>query len=247
MKKTICTLLSATLVLGLLTACQAIAVPRPSGAQKLLEFPKTNWDMSLWEVMQAYDIAADTAGVTVLDDESAFSVDGLEFFGQKTSNVIFSFQSGADDKACLAKVQLNYPDDADMQLVRKHLQNAYGSSMKRYMVLSQSGSHYMARVQEETEHYAFWHNSLRISEYLNEEDLAVFQRLAEDKDEELEAAGAWIAYVQNAPLVVLTWEDDAKLPDNLAGISGSIAVAKNQVVFNASVLHALPRLCQNAA
>lgn len=241
MKKLICALLSLFCLLMLLSACHT-----PSDVKNLLEFPKTNWNMSLQEVMQAYDITADTAGVTVLEDESGFSVDELELFGQKTTNTIFYFQSQADGKADLVKVLLNYPDDADMQLVRKELQNAYGGSMKQYTLLRQNGASYEEEIKEKTEHYAFWHSKLPISEYLNKTDMEAFQQFATSKDEELNAGGAWITYMQNAPLVTITWEDDAKLTGNLTiPADSNFSVVKNQVVFNASILHELPQLFEN--
>ena len=93
---------------------------------------------------------------------------------------------------------------------------------------------------EETEHFAFWHSATPISGCLNAEDWSAFQRLAQKKDEEQNADGAWSAYKEKEPLVVLTWQDDASYPDYMTVSDDLPAMPKNKVVFNASILHYLP-------
>lgn len=237
MKKVISIFLGVAMLLLLLTACQvqepSPAPPNPDAA-KLLEFPETNWSMTIQEVMDAYQVTPETEGVTVLDDQSAFRVEGLTLFGVKTDNVIFAFQQ-ADGK--LSHVRLAYPDDADMQTVRQQLQTLYGDSVKRHTRLEYD---LREATIEETEHFAFWHSATPISGYLNAEDWAAFQRLAQKKDEEQNAGGAWSAFMEKEPLVVLTWQDDASYPDNMTVSDDLPAMPKNKVVFNASILHYLP-------
>ena len=131
--------------------------------------------MTLQEVMDAYQITPESAGVTVLDDQSAFRIEGLTLFGVKTDNVLFAFQQ-ADGK--LSHVRLAYPNDADMQTVRQQLQTLYGDSVKRHTRLEHD---LREATMEETEHFAFWHSATPISGYLNAEDWAAFQRLAQKK------------------------------------------------------------------
>lgn len=231
MRKIISIFLSAAILLCF-AACQTPA-PQPEAA-KLLEFPETNWSMTIQEVMDAYQITPESAGVTVLDDQSAFRIEGLTLFGVKTDNVLFAFQQ-ADGK--LSHVRLAYPDDADMQTVRQQLQTLYGDSVKRHTRLEYD---LQEATMEETEHFAFWHSATPISGYLNAEDWAAFQRLAQKKDEEQNAGGAWSAFMEKEPLVVLTWQDDASYPDNMTVADDFPAIAKNKVVFNASILHYLP-------
>lgn len=238
MRKIIAILFSTVFLLLSLAACQTPA-PQPEAA-KFLEFPETNWNMTMQEVMDAYGVTPETEGVTVADDQSAFRIDGLTLFGVKTDNIIFAFQQ-ADGK--LSHVRLAYPDDADMQTVRQQLQTLYGDSVKRHTRLEHD---LREATMEETEHLTFWHSTTAISEYLSAEDWATFQQLVQKKDEEQNAGGAWSAFMEKEPLVVLTWQDDASYPDNMTGTDDLPAMPKNKVVFNASILHYLPELLKKA-
>ena len=53
-------------------------------------------------------------------------------FGEQTSRVMFQFinldQTGATGKPVLCEVDITYPDDADMDTVKKEMEKSYGSS-----------------------------------------------------------------------------------------------------------------------
>ena len=53
-------------------------------------------------------------------------------FGEQTSRIMFQFinldQTGATGKPVLCEVDITYPDDADMDTVKKEMEKSYGSS-----------------------------------------------------------------------------------------------------------------------
>lgn len=223
----------------LLTACAAPA----QGQGGLLEFPKTSWDMTPEEVMAAYDVSEDAVTTSGSAEQPAFAIDGLECFGETTRNTVFSFQKDETGALHLVNVLLVYPDEADMDQVKSQLTDTYGSRVRQFTSLrtGAGGVGYEEETLAETEHFAFWHSTTPVSRYLNEEDLEAFSKVAEQKDAQMNANGAWKDYTQQMPLVRITWEDDAQLPGT---VTGSFSYPKNRVEFNASNLHFLPQMIQ---
>lgn len=243
MKKCMAALLWISMVLvTLLTACTSSKQARGS----LLEFPETTWNMTPEEVMTACGFSADS----IMDSEAGeephtFGVENWECFGAKTQNAVFTFQADENGVQRLVHVSLVYPDDADMAEVKRQLTDTYGSSLKQFTSLTAGGggTGYQEEVLEETDHFAFWHSTVSVSEYLDEAQMRAFLETAERRDAELNAGGAWKAYALEIPLVQITWEDDAQLPGQ---VSGSFSYPKNQVEFNASILHYLPEMTKSS-
>ena len=98
----------------LLTACAAPV----QGEGRLLEFPKTSWEMTPEEVMAAYGVSQDAVTTSDSGEQPAFAIEQLECFGETTSHAVFSFQEDDAGVLRLVNVLLVYPDEADMAQVK---------------------------------------------------------------------------------------------------------------------------------
>ena len=225
----------------LLTACAAPV----QGEGRLLEFPKTSWEMTPEEVMAAYGVSQDAVTTSDSGEQPAFAIEQLECFGETTSHAVFSFQEDDAGVLRLVNVLLVYPDEADMAQVKAQLTSTYGSSVQQFTSLrtGAGGVGYEEETLAETQHFAFWHSATPVTQYLSGEDLEAFQKAAEQTDAQMQANGAWKDYAQQMPLVRITWEDDAQLPGT---VTGSVSYPKNRVEFNASNLHFHPQITQGA-
>lgn len=199
----------------LLTACAAPV----QGEGRLLEFPKTSWEMTPEEVMAAYGVSQDAVTTSDSGEQPAFAIEQLECFGETTSHAVFSFQEDDAGVLRLVNVLLVYPDEADMAQVKAQLTSTYGSSVQQFTSLrtGAGGVGYEEETLAETQHFAFWHSATPVTQYLSGEDLEAFQKAAEQTDAQMQANGAWKDYAQQMPLVRITWEDDAQLPGTVTG------------------------------
>lgn len=116
MKKSIITMLSLAIVL---CSCGKKA-ETPD-----LVFPKTTWNMSREEIMDAWKLTEDDIHDYGQDD--VLVIDGYELFGEPTESINFQFYDyGNDGVYELSQVLVTYPKDADMEQVFKEMQKTYG-------------------------------------------------------------------------------------------------------------------------
>ena len=113
----------------LLTGCQGA-----KESSKEITPPDTGWGKTVDEVLADWNL--DRAQVEIFSETesaAAIAVDTeATVFGEQTSRVMFQFinldQTGATGKPVLCEVDITYPDDADMDTVKKEMEKSYGSS-----------------------------------------------------------------------------------------------------------------------
>lgn len=86
------------------------------------------------EVLADWNLDRDQVEIfSETESAAAIAVDTeATVFGEQTSRVMFQFinldQTGATGKPVLCEVDITYPDDADMDTVKKEMEKSYGSS-----------------------------------------------------------------------------------------------------------------------
>lgn len=112
-----------------------------SDIEKNLEFPKTTWEMTLEEVMEAYGISKDEAALYEEGERSVrIRLDDVELFGQKAQYIFLSFADFSckedfeknQEKYILYGVHVLYNENSDMDIVKKELEKAYGDTIPEY-------------------------------------------------------------------------------------------------------------------
>ena len=112
------------------------------GKTQTLNFPKTSWDMTPEEVLEAYQIEQeDTAFYKEQGRSTAFMLENQKVFGEIAQTVTFNFmnmelEEGEDirifdekkenGKRILLEVTVSYPKTADMEQVEENMEKLYG-------------------------------------------------------------------------------------------------------------------------
>ena len=113
----------------LLTGCQGA-----KESSKEITPPDTGWGKTVDEVLADWNLDRDQVEIfSETNSAAAIAVDTeATVFGEQTSRVMFQFinldQTGATGKPVLCEVDITYPDDADMDTVKKEMEKSYGSS-----------------------------------------------------------------------------------------------------------------------
>ena len=113
----------------LLTGCQGA-----KESSKEITPPDTGWGKTVDEVLADWNLDRDQVEIfSETESAAAIAVDTeATVFGEQTSRVLFQFinldQTGATGKPVLCEVDITYPDDADMDTVKKEMEKSYGSS-----------------------------------------------------------------------------------------------------------------------
>lgn len=148
-----------------LTGAAALLLCSCNGAKnEHFELENTPWGMTMEETMEAYQVERDD-----LDDiqegtyGSAFVLrDGREIFGAKTDHISFNFMdmtvSGKTQK--LHRIDVMYPDDTDMNEVRKNMEQSFGKTTDKVTDFDMIGTLLDSDMQrydyEADEHLALW-------------------------------------------------------------------------------------------
>ena len=104
----------------LLTGCQGA-----KESSKEITPPDTGWGKTVDEVLADWNLDRDQVEIfSETESAAAIAVDTeATVFGEQTSRVMFQFinldQTGATGKPVLCEVDITYPDDADMDTVKK--------------------------------------------------------------------------------------------------------------------------------
>ena len=154
-----------------------------------LEFPKLAWDMTPEDVMKAFQTAKEH---TILYDENnlttSFGITDIDVFGQQAERVFFSFIDFASlskmpgqnaGKQRLCRIQAYYPQDADLTPVKKHLEQAYGTTVSEYYPFSATEpvvpqDTMNLKPVKQSESLQYWGSSI-LGDALSENDLEACQ------------------------------------------------------------------------
>ena len=120
----------------LLTGCQGA-----KESSKEITPPDTGWGKTVDEVLADWNLDRDQVEIfSETESAAAIAVDTeATVFGEQTSRVMFQFinldQTGATGKPVLCEVDITYPDDADMDTVKKEMEKSRPGTLPQYLFL----------------------------------------------------------------------------------------------------------------
>lgn len=200
------------------------------------ELENTPWGMTMEETMEAYQVERDD-----LDDiqegtyGSAFMLrDGREIFGAKTDHISFNFMdmtvSGKTQK--LYRIDVMYPDDTDMNEVRKNMEQSFGKTTDNVTDFDMIGTLLDSDMRrydyEADEHLALWADK-KVSDVIPKGQEEEYEKLWEIPMTRL-SEDKWEEFSENASLVYGYCSDnadDAPIGDKRIRID-----ATNWVIYN---------------
>ena len=155
-------------------------------------------------------------------------------FGEQTSRVMFQFinldQTGATGKPVLCEVDITYPDDADMDTVKKEMEKSYGSSkdsITRYELYQSLGDDQLPEyTYKKADQLAVWSGE------------SLKDAIPSDKSTEYETA--WEAYQPG--LTADNWESYTEQTSMATAVCASGAEAFPMFEKNGVSLEAYPGL-----
>ncbi len=109
---------------GIITFLMALVLCSctPNKVNEKLEFPKTTWDMSMDEAMEAWELSEEDLADFERDD--IIFIEGYELFGEKTESINFQYYDFGDDGTKeLAQVFVIYPGTGTV--ARTHRKNCH--------------------------------------------------------------------------------------------------------------------------
>ena len=177
-----------------------------------LEFPKTNWGISMTETLNAYGITEkDTSDYK---DGSVFVINGYQMFGEKTSKIIFNFINFKKGDPKLCSVRVTYPESADMNKVLKEMKKAYGktvSDIRIYGLFQVFEDRLPEKNYAESDHLKLWASKKSVFQSIPENQYENYSNRWEKYQPSLNNDN-WGTFSQNARLVTVVWSDNGEFP-----------------------------------
>lgn len=189
------------------------------------EFPKTRWNMEQIELLQLYDIKDEDI---ILSNDYTLIVEGLNVFGEKTSQVCFQFID-PDGKNTLTQIEVSYPDNTDMQKVLKSMKKIYGdvtpalSFFSYYNIVETEFLEYSC---EETEHLKLW-SSMSIKDNIPTDKLDGYRNVWSKYLKPISIDDNWNYFISNAYMIGIAWTDNNEIPM----LRDKYTDSKNKVYF----------------
>ncbi|MEE0657222.1 MAG: hypothetical protein UCO29_11215 [Blautia hansenii] len=156
LKKLIC-------FMALITFC-AFSGCSESSQNENIELEDAPWGITMEDVFETYGVNKDTVENLIENkNDSYFALEnGQEMFGEKTSQIYFSFvdASFSGKPQQLYEIRVVYPDDADMEQVLKKMKKDFGKTVPNislYSLLSMAVSEYEEKENAE-EYKRMWEN-----------------------------------------------------------------------------------------
>lgn len=184
------------------------------GSTNIFEYPGIVWGMSVEETLDSYGLTAeDTSLYNVSGRGAVFVIDGHEAFGEKTSKIIFNYIDFADNgRYELCDVKVLYPDSADMTLVLRELQKAYGKTVPEVVIyeqLSPFGSEALAKHSyAESDEVKLWAGSV-VADFIPKAESESYEKGWEFFQTGLTPEN-WNEFTQNARTVSLIWSTEGE-------------------------------------
>lgn len=171
----------------LITLCTFSACSNGSKSADI-ELKDMPWGITMEEVLETCGVDKDTvANLIENKNDSYFALEnGQEMFGEKTSQIYFSFldASFSGKPQQLYEIRVVYPDDADMENVLKKMKKDFGKTapnISLYSLLSMEVSEY-----EEKDNAAYW-TSQSLKEVVPKENEEEYKRMWENFQQGLNA------------------------------------------------------------
>ncbi len=183
------------LFIFVLCSCGNSQESESSAEDPELNFPKTTWNMSSPEVMDAYSVTEDDVnGYYSAGRSISFAIPDLEIFGEQSASAHFSFinlslgasqnmqdfdEASADGKEVLASVTVAYPAGTDMEHVVKEMNQLYGkqslSEISVFSLYDPLGTNTLYEQQEkETDTQKVWGNDT-VASRISPDQLSFFR------------------------------------------------------------------------
>lgn len=181
LKKLIC-------FMALITFC-AFSGCSESSQNENIELEDAPWGITMEDVFETYGVNKDTVENLIENkNDSYFALEnGQEIFGEKTSQIYFSFVdasfSGKPQK--LYEIRVVYPDDANMENVLKKMEKDFGKTTVPNITLYPYYS-IIPSVYEENENAVYW-TSQSIKEAVPKENAEEYKRMWENFQQGLNA------------------------------------------------------------
>lgn len=177
-----------------------------------LDFPKTSWEMDMDEVLEALGEEKEDMELFKTDNSgSMFSLKERELFGEKTELINFQFYDFAGNgtqKFCY--VQVNYPDDADMNHVLNEMKKVYGEPQngvtfyEPYAIMGELRE-FQPKDPDKIKSWALD----SVAGLIGEENLADYQKSWGAFQQGLNQDN-WDAFIHNTRTVRVSWITDQK-------------------------------------
>ena len=184
----------------LITLCTFSACSNGSKSADI-ELKDMPWGITMEEVLETCGVDKDTvANLIENKNDSYFALEnGQEMFGEKTSQIYFSFvdASFSGKPQQLYEIRVVYPDDADMEQVLKKMKKDFGKTVPNislYSLLSMAVSEY-----EEKENAAYW-TSQSVKEVVPKENAEEYKRMWENFQQGLNAEN-WDEFSEKSHLI----------------------------------------------
>lgn len=167
--------LALCMVVAAFSGCAREKAPDPVENAKLMEFPGLHWFDSPETVKETLGIT--TGDMEDLTEPEAFSYsilwkpENFRLFDQRVHSIIFRFHDYQEEgNYRLCTVTVHYPDDADMDGVRKNITRYYGEPAERYTELDVAGQ-IAAKTVEVSENGTAWPAATTMAEQMTQEEI----------------------------------------------------------------------------
>ena len=181
LKKLIC-------FMALITFC-AFSGCSESSQNENIELEDAPWGITMEDVFETYGVNKDTVENLIENkNDSYFALEnGQEMFGEKTSQIYFSFvdASFSGKPQQLYEIRVVYPDDANMENVLKKMEKDFGKTTVPNITLYPYYS-IIPSVYEENENAVYW-TSQSIKEAVPKENAEEYKRMWENFQQGLNA------------------------------------------------------------
>lgn len=194
-----------------------------------LEFPKTNWDMTLDQVKTAYEV--EEKDISNYMENSYLEIEGYKIFEEKSLKVKFHFGDirGVSNK--LIAVEVEYPEDANMKKVLKHMTKTYGDTASEVNFISYSSLLMNDRFNEfpsqETEHLKVWSTG-KLVDIVPKDKLDQYKEMWTKYLRAIPYDNNWDRLLDEGSLVTVGWTDQ-----NEIGIQANKNMLNNKLYFDA--------------
>lgn len=195
-----------------------------------LEFPKTNWDMSLDQVKNAYEL--EEKDISNYMENSYLEIEGYEIFGEKTSKVKFHFGDVRQVSNKLIAVEVEYPEGTNMKKVLKNMTKTYGDTRSyvnfiSYSSLSLSNDKYNEYPSQETEHLKVWSTG-NLMEVVPKAKADQYKEMWSKYLKAIPYDDNWDKLMEEGSLVTVGWTDQ-----NEISMRKNVNTLNNKLYFDA--------------
>jgi hypothetical protein len=165
------------------------------------------------EVLDAYDITEKDA--VRYDDNYFFMIKDYKLFGEKSSEIRFSFGDIKGVNPKLIGIEVVYPEDADMDNILNNMKRTYGDLVSEYSIFSyfipfdSTLSEYKC---VETDHLKLWASEKSILDSIPDTEIEQYRALWSKYQSPIKEDENWSIFLENGKMVSIAWTDNNEIP-----------------------------------